>query len=238
MSHQLNDIALSARSLVYSYDNEPALKGVSLQVRRGEVVSITGPSGSGKSTLMLCLAGVLTPDAGDVLLGDRRISAENEAARSRLRRREIGVVFQFGQLVPELTALENVCLPLLLSGSSRRAAESAARTWLERFEVSGVANARPSAISGGQAQRVAIARAMVTEPTVVCADEPTGALDTLAGELVMNQLVRVAREAGTTVVLVTHDARVSAYGDREIHLRDGALESGHADLVGLAGDAS
>ncbi|MDE9366606.1 ABC transporter ATP-binding protein [Luteipulveratus sp. YIM 133132] len=224
-------VALSARSLVYSYGAAPAVKGVSLEVARGEILSITGASGSGKSTLLLCLAGVLAPDAGEVRLGDRIISAESESERSRLRRSQVGVVFQFGQLVPELTALENVALPLLLGGARRSAAETAARTWLERFEVGGLADARPPGMSGGQSQRVAIARAMVTEPEVVLADEPTGALDSLSGELVMNQLVRVVREAGTTVVLVTHDARVSAYGDREIHLRDGELDPHPADLL-------
>ncbi|KNX38976.1 ABC transporter ATP-binding protein [Luteipulveratus halotolerans] len=227
-------VALSARSLVYSYDSAPALKGVTMQVGRGEILSITGASGSGKSTLLLCLAGVLPPDAGEVRLGERVISAESESDRSRLRRSQIGVVFQFGQLVPEMTALENVALPLLLGGSRRSAAEAAARTWLERFEVGGLADARPTDMSGGQAQRVAIARAMVTEPEIVFADEPTGALDSLSGELVMTQLVRVARDAGTTVVLVTHDARVSAYGDREITLRDGELDAQPADLIDMS----
>jgi len=133
------------------------------------------------------------------------------------------VLFQFGQLVPELTAEENVALPLLLSGRRRGAATTAATTWLDRFGMADLAKVRPPEMSGGQAQRVAVARAMVTEPEVLFADEPTGALDTLAGEQVMTQLVRVAREAGTTVVLVTHDARIAAYGDREVVVRDGVL---------------
>ncbi|TWP34951.1 ABC transporter ATP-binding protein [Leekyejoonella antrihumi] len=216
--------ALTARSVVMSYGHTPALKGISLAIGKGEIVAVTGPSGSGKSSLLLCLAGVVTPDAGEVTFGDRRISAEGEGQRSRLRRTEFGVLFQFGQLVPELTAIENVALPLLLGGRRRSEAMTAALTWLDRFEVGGLASTRPSSMSGGQAGRVAVARAMVAEPKVLFADEPTGALDTLAGEQVMAQLIRVTRESGTTVLLVTHDARVSAYGDREIRIRDGQLD--------------
>lgn len=164
---------LSARSIVYSYGRIPALRGVTMEVGRGEILAVTGPSGSGKSTLMLCLAGILTPDAGEVTFDGRTISVENEASRSRLRRTEFGVLFQFGQLVPELTAAENVALPLLLDGAKRPPAITAATTWLERFGVADVAGARPPEMSGGQGQRVAAARAMVTEPTVLFADEPT-----------------------------------------------------------------
>lgn len=216
---------LSARSVVYSYAHTPALRGVSLDLQRGEILAVTGPSGSGKSTLMLCLAGVLTPDAGDVRFGERLVSQESEASRSRLRRTEFGVLFQFGQLVPEMTAVENVALPLLLAGAKRAAAVTAATNWLDRFGVADVAEVRPPEMSGGQGQRVAAARAMVTEPTVLFADEPTGALDVLSGEQVMTQIVRVAREAGTSVVIVTHDAKIAAYGDREIVVRDGMLDN-------------
>lgn len=226
--HRTADHVLSARSVVYSYGNTAALRGVSMEVQPGEIIAITGPSGSGKSTLMLCLAGVITPDAGDVHYGDRLISAENEATRSRLRRTDFGVLFQFGQLVPELTAAENVALPLLLAGIKRAAALTAATNWLDRFDVADQAKSRPPEMSGGQAQRVAAARAMVTEPTVLFADEPTGALDALSGEHVMTQIVRVAREAHTAVLIVTHDAKVAAYADREIVVRDGMLEQARA----------
>ena len=219
-------MALSARSIVYSYSQDAALRGVSVNLRRGEILAVTGPSGSGKSTLMLCLAGILVPDVGEVQFGDRIISAESEAARSRLRRTEFGVLFQFGQLVPELTAAENVALPLLLSGVKRRAALSGASTWMERFGVGHLGASRPPEMSGGQAQRVAAARAMVTEPTVLFADEPTGALDALSGEQVMTQIVRVAREAATSVVIITHDAKIAAYAEREIVVRDGMIENG------------
>ena len=217
-------IAVAGRSLVYSYDSTPALRGVSVEVRRGELLAVTGPSGSGKSTLMLCLAGILQPDAGDVRIGGRLISSESEAARSKLRRTDVGVLFQFGQLVPELTAAENVALPLLLSGVKRKAAIAAATTWLERFGVADQARSRPPEMSGGQGQRVAAARAMVTEPSLLFADEPTGALDGLAGEQVMTQIVRVAREALTSVVVITHSAKVAAYCDREVVVRDGLID--------------
>lgn len=226
---------LRARSVVASYGKDPALKGVSLRLQRGEILAVTGPSGSGKSTLLMCLAGILSPDAGDVFFGDRRISGENEARRSRLRRREFGVLFQFGQLVPELSAVENIALPLLLDGKRRSAAMTTARTWLERFDVEGLADTRPPQMSGGEAQRVAIARAMVTEPEILFADEPTGALDSLNGEQVMTQVTRVVREAGTSVVVVTHDARIAAYGDREVQLLDGQLvETAVGDAPALA----
>jgi len=223
-AEQRESSELSARSIVYSYGHTPALRGVSVELRRGEILAVTGPSGSGKSTLMLCLAGIITPDAGEVRYAGRAISAASESARSRLRRTEFGVLFQFGQLVPELTAAENVALPLLLAGRKRSAAMTAATNWLERFGVADLARSRPPEMSGGQGQRVAVARAMVTEPTVLFADEPTGALDALAGEQVMTQLVRVARESGTSVVLITHDAKIAAYGDREIVVRDGMLD--------------
>lgn len=224
-SHRPVSTAVAGRSIVYSYGTTAALRGVTVDIDAGEILAITGPSGSGKSTLMLCLAGVLCPDAGEVRLGDRVISSESEAERSRLRRTDVGILFQFGQLVPELTAAENVALPLLLSGVKRTAAMTAAMNWLDRFSVADLAAVRPPEMSGGQAQRAAAARAMVTEPRVLFADEPTGALDALSGEQVMTQIVRVARESGTSVAIITHDAKVAAYGDREIMIRDGMIDS-------------
>jgi putative ABC transport system ATP-binding protein len=214
---------LGATGLVLDYGRRPALRGVDLRVEPGEVLAVTGRSGSGKSSLLLCLAGVLVPDAGEVRWGDRVVSTLPEKERSALRRSEFGVLFQYGQLVSELTALDNVALPLLLGGAPRPSAEEVARSWLDRFGVAALAGARPREMSGGQAQLVAVARALVTEPAVLFADEPTGALDSLAGEDVMAALIETARDQGTSVVLVTHDARVAAYGDREVEVRDGVV---------------
>ncbi|MEU8259437.1 ABC transporter ATP-binding protein [Micromonospora sp. NPDC048999] len=224
---------LEARGVVKAYGRTPALRGVTLDVAEGEIVAITGPSGCGKSTLLHCLAGILRPDSGEVTWRGERIDTWSEAARSRLRRTDFGVLFQFGQLVAELTAAENVALPLLLAGTGRREARTAALTWLERLGVADVADVRPGEMSGGQQQRCATARALVTEPRVLFADEPTGALDTLTGEQVLTELVRLAREQRTTVVLITHEPRIAGYADREVALRDGVV-----DHSGLGLDSS
>ncbi len=217
-------VILTARSVVKSYRATPALRGVSVELRAGEVLAMTGPSGSGKSTLLLCLAGVLRPEAGEVHYGQMRVDTLSEADRARLRRGDFGLLFQFGQLVPELTAIENVALPLLLGGAHRKKAHTVAREWLGRFGVAHLGAQRPGQMSGGQQQRVAVARAMVTEPKVLFADEPTGALDTLSGEQVLGEIVRVVKDADTAVVLVTHDATIAAYAEREIVVRDGIIE--------------
>jgi putative ABC transport system ATP-binding protein len=215
---------LSGRGVVKSYGNSPALRGITVDVDEGEILAVTGPSGGGKSTLLYCLSGILTPDAGEVTYAGRHVDRMSESERSLLRRTDFGVLFQFGQLVAELPAVDNVALPLGLRGARRRAARTAAMTWLERLGVADVAKDRPGEMSGGQAQRVALARALVTEPRVLFADEPTGALDTLTGEAVLGHIVRVVREQGTAVVLVTHEATVAAHADREVVLRDGVLD--------------
>jgi putative ABC transport system ATP-binding protein len=212
-----------ASDLHKRFGRSVALDGLSVDVRGGEVVAVLGPSGSGKSTLLLCLAGIISPDRGEVVYRGRRLASLSDATLTRLRRDEFGFVFQFGQLVPELTAVDNVSLPLRLAGLRRHDAEDRAREWLARLDVDDVADQRAGEMSGGQAQRVAVARALVTGPRVVFADEPTGSLDSLNGELVMNLMVGAAREQGTTVVLVTHEARVAAYADRELVVRDGRL---------------
>jgi putative ABC transport system ATP-binding protein len=215
--------AVEARDVRFSFGSTPALRGASVAVASGEVLAVMGPSGSGKSTLLHCLAGILVPDAGEVWFAGRRIDTLGEAERSALRRDRFGFVFQFGQLVPELTAEENVALPLLLSGIRRRGALARARDWFERLDLAGLEQRRSGELSGGQAQRVALARGLVAGPAVLFADEPTGALDSLTGEHVMEMLVAGAREQGTTVVLVTHEPRVAAYADREIVVRDGIV---------------
>ena len=190
-----------------------------------------GPSGSGKSTLLHCLAGILVPQAGEVHFAGRRVDTMREAERSRLRRDRFGFVFQFGQLVPELSAEENVALPLLLGGTRRAEALARARDWFGPLGLDGVEQRRSGELSGGQAQRVALARGLVARPEVLFADEPTGSLDSLTGELVMDLLVSAARAQGTTVVLVTHEARVAAYADREVIVRDGKVNSLAADRL-------
>jgi putative ABC transport system ATP-binding protein len=212
---------IEARDVVLSFGATPALQGADMAVARGEIVAVMGPSGSGKTTLLHCLAGILTPSSGEIRFAGERIDTGSETERSRLRRERFGFVFQFGQLVPELTCLENVALGLRLDGVRRRVAEQRARDWLDQLEVADVAAKLPGQISGGQGQRVAVARALVTGPRVVFADEPTGALDSLNGEKVMVLLTRAARETGAAVVLVTHEARVAAYADREVIVRDG-----------------
>jgi putative ABC transport system ATP-binding protein len=212
---------LSARQVTKNFGATQALRGVDFEILAGEMVAIMGPSGSGKSTLLHCLAGVLVPDAGEVWFDGCRVDEMPEAERSALRRHSFGFVFQFGQLIPELPAVENVALPLLLDGAGRRAALAAARDALERLGMGGAAGSRPGQLSGGEAQRVALARALVLRPAVLFADEPTGSLDSVASERVMDLLVDATRDDGTTVVLVTHDARVAAYAAREVVVRDG-----------------
>ena len=219
---------LQARDLHLSFGETPALRGANVSIQSGELLAIMGPSGSGKSTLLHCLAGILVPDAGEVHFGGTRVDSMRESERSELRRRRFGFVFQFGQLVPELTAEENIALPLLLNGVGRSAALGRARSWFERLDLGGLEKRRSGELSGGQAQRVALARGLVAAPDVVFADEPTGSLDSLAGEQVMELLVGAARDQGTTVVLVTHEPRIAAYADREIIVRDGKV----ASLVG------
>ena len=223
---------LTATGLVKRFGQTEALRGVDVSIERGEILAVMGPSGSGKSTLLHCLAGILAPDGGEVRLDGERIDTLGDAERSRLRRTAFGFVFQFGQLVPELPAIENAALPLLLNGQPRATALEAAASWLERLGLEGLEARRPGELSGGQAQRVAIARALVGNPRVVFADEPTGSLDSLAGEQVMNHLTEAARSEGVTVVLVTHEPRVAAYADREIVVRDGRITGSDRGTAG------
>jgi putative ABC transport system ATP-binding protein len=216
---------IEARNVYRSFGQTPALQGASLSVASGEILAIMGPSGSGKSTLLHCLAGIFTPDSGEVWFDGRRLDALSETKRTELRRTAFGFVFQFGQLVPELSAADNIALPLLLDRVRRKAAYKKAASWLERLGLAGLGARRTGELSGGEAQRVALARALVAQPKVLFADEPTGSLDSLTGEKVMDLLVDIAREEGTTVILVTHDARVAAYAEREAMVRDGKVTS-------------
>lgn len=212
---------MTATGLSKRYGATVALDGAELTLNAGEVLAIMGPSGSGKSTLLHCAAGIVAADSGTVEYRGQDLSAMSDAQRSALRRTDFGFIFQFGHLVPELTCLENVALPLRMEGAKRKVAERRARDWLDRLEVADVADKRPGEVSGGQGQRVAVARALIPQPSIVFADEPTGALDSLNGEAVMRMLTSAAADTECAVVLVTHEARVAAYSDREITVRDG-----------------
>jgi putative ABC transport system ATP-binding protein len=223
---------IEARDVAKSFGQTPALRGASVGAAHGEILAIMGPSGSGKSTLLHCLAGIFTPDHGEIWFDGHRLDTLSESERTKLRRTAFGFVFQFGQLVPELSAADNVALPLLLNSVKRNDAYQKAAAWLDRLELQGLGGRRTGELSGGQAQRVALARALVTRPRILFADEPTGSLDSLTGEMVMDLMVGLAREEGTTVVLVTHEARVAACADREILVRDGKVFDPRAAKVG------
>ncbi|GAA4526942.1 MULTISPECIES: ABC transporter ATP-binding protein [Nonomuraea] len=221
----MNDV-LVGRALAKRFGQTVALGGVDIAVRAAEAVAIMGPSGSGKSTLLHCLAGIMKPDAGEVHLLGQRIDDLGERKRSALRRTRFGFVFQFGQLLPELPAEENVALPLMLGGVARQDAVRTARQWFGPLGLGGMEGRRPGELSGGQAQRVAIARALVTRPAVVFADEPTGALDQATGHETMRLLVEATKHNDASLIVVTHDPNVAAWCDRTVEVRDGRLLAG------------
>ena len=228
---------LIARALRRAYGSTLALDGVDLQVRAGESVAIMGPSGSGKSTLLHTLAGIERPDAGSVLLAGTRgapqdITTLGEGERSRLRRESFGFVFQSGLLIPELTAVENVAMALMVNGVPRAAALPRAAQWLAALGLAGMEERRIGQLSGGQAQRVAIARAQVTGARVTFADEPTGALDSATGAEVLGVLMDSTVGRGNTLLMVTHDADVAARCDRIVRLRDGRIIAEHSAAGG------
>ncbi|MFI7059464.1 ABC transporter ATP-binding protein [Kribbella sp. NPDC050124] len=216
--------ALELSGVEYSYRRNPALRGVTLQVEPGEVVAITGASGCGKSTLLHCAAGILTPDAGSVRVAGQDLAELPEEERARLRRTKVGIVLQFGQLVPDLALVDNVALPLLLDGHERAEAQETALDWLKQVGIADEADAVPAELSGGQTQRAAVARALITGPSVVLADEPTGSLDSRAGQELLEVLLRASRYRGAALVMVTHDNLIAASADREIRLRDGVIQ--------------
>ena len=214
---------ISAKNIKKSYGQTSVLHGVSLDVKQGEVLAIMGPSGSGKSTLLHSLAAIIPVDSGEILFGGRNIGKFSDNKRSILRRTAFGFVFQFSQLVPELTVIDNVALPLLLNGVNRNKAYAEAKEWLEAVGLTDKHESTPGEISGGQMQRVAIARAMVVQPKILFADEPTGSLDSLNSEHVMELFIKTAKDNGTTVIMVTHEPSIAAYADREIVVRDGQI---------------
>nr|WP_233188090.1 ABC transporter ATP-binding protein [Actinomyces qiguomingii] len=227
---------MRARGLKLTFGSTRALRGIDLDIAAGEVLAITGPSGSGKSTLLHVLAGVLTPNAGNVHYGGRDVAALGEADRARLRLAEFGFIFQFGQLLPDLSALDNVTLPLLLAGVSRREALERSHTQLAALDLGEHERKLPTQLSGGQAQRVAVARALVTSPRVLFADEPTGSLDSLAAEQTMSALLEASRATRSTLVVVTHDSRIAAYADREVIIRDGRVSLNNGLLAAARPD--
>ena len=200
-----------------------ALRGVSIEIERGEYVAIMGPSGSGKSTLMNLIGCLDTPSKGSYLLNAKEVAAMNDDELARIRNEEIGFVFQTFNLLPRATALHNVELPLVYAGVTGKLRQERARQALEKVELTSRATHRPNELSGGQRQRVAIARALVNNPSILLADEPTGNLDSKTGNEIMGVFARL-HETGNTIVLVTHEAEIAAYAHRVIHIRDGQVE--------------
>lgn len=205
------------------YGDTVALAGVDVEITSGESVAVMGPSGSGKTTLALAAAGIVEPDAGQIWVGKQELGALSERARTEFRLRTIGLVFQAGHLLGDLTAEENIALPLMFTGCNRRQAVVEARRWLEPLGLGGLGRRRPGQLSGGQAQRVAVARAMVTRPPVLIADEPTGALDQETGIAVMAMLAGMCVSTGSTLIVVTHDAAVADALSRRIDVVDGRV---------------
>ena len=216
---------LELRDITKSFPQQRVLEGISLTVGDGESVAIMGPSGSGKSTLLHCMSGVPVPDQGEVLFDDRDVAVMSDAERSRLRLEHFGFIFQDGQLLPELTATENVALPQIMRGVSRSQAHNDAVDMLTRLGLGAYVDRYPGQLSGGQGQRVAIARALAGPPSVVFADEPTAALDQATGHEVMQQIVAVCQKFGVTLVVVTHDPKIADWCSRRVEIRDGLIHS-------------
>lgn len=220
---------LEACHVSVSYGATRALCDVSLRLAPGASVALMGASGSGKSSLLHCLAGVILPNEGSVVVDGIDVTSLSDRERSRLRLERMGVVFQFGDLVPELTLIENVMLPLQLLGRRTREARRRAAELLGLLGIADLGDSRTGAVSGGQAQRAAVARAMVHEPKIVLADEPTGALDSINGEAVLDALVEMTKSSGTTLLVVTHDNVVASHLDTLVTMHDGAILSTQMD---------
>ncbi|MFG2981013.1 ABC transporter ATP-binding protein [Streptomyces sp. NPDC048258] len=217
----LQDDQLWARSLHYSHSGSPGLIGVSVGVRQGEILALTGPRGSGKTTLLRCLSGQLLPEQGEVWFNSIPVHTMGALARERLRRDRFGWIGPEPQLLPELKVWENAALPLLIAGASHRAAKHAACEWLDRLDIGGYARKRPRALTRAESQRVALARALVNEPAVIFADDPTAPLHRAERALLLRTLTTAARSHGITVLLATHDEGTAAVADRRLALLDG-----------------
>ena len=227
----IRDAHLRALGLTKTYGMTRALDHIDIAIPAGQSVAVMGPSGSGKTTLLHCLSGILSPDSGSIELAlpDRTVNLENlsNEGRAQLRRQSLGFVFQPGMLVPELTAVENTALPLMLNGVSQTDAVRYATQWLESMGLGGMEDRRIGQLSGGQAQRVTIARSQVIDPSIVFADEPTGALDSATAVEVMTILLSATTGRGRTLVVVTHDEDVARRCQRILHLHDGRIVSDH-----------
>lgn len=234
------DVVIDAQGVEKTYDTGTikvnALRGVSLQVRRGEMVAIMGPSGCGKTTLLNSLSGLDDFDAGSVRINGQDITRMPDDRKTEFRAKDMGFVFQTYNLLPVLNAVENVELPLIVSGTKPRVAREMALASLDRVELRDRANQRPSQLSGGQRQRVTIARALVNRPSIMWADEPTGALDSKTATDIMDLIVELNQSAHQTCVIVTHDPKVAARCHRTIHMADGVIEreATQADMIALA----
>jgi putative ABC transport system ATP-binding protein len=227
--------ALSAQAVrkTFEAENAPvrALRGLDLTVPQGQFVSLVGPSGCGKSTFLYLVAGLETADEGTITVAGEEVTGRPEDDLARLRRRHIGIVFQFFNLLEGMTVLENVALPAVIAGRRRRQAETRARDLLDLLGIGDKASTPPGALSGGQRQRLAIARALANEPTLLLADEPTGALDSEGGQEVV-ELLRRLHTGGQTILLVTHDPDVAAAGERVVRMRDGRVVDPGLPAVG------
>ena len=210
-------------NITRSFGSLQVLKGISLTVDKGEIVSITGPSGAGKTTLLQIMGSLDKPDSGRVLYDGRDITGMNEKEISAFRNKHIGFVFQFHQLLPEFTALENITIPMLIAGNSRKQATIRASELLDMLGLADRADHKPSELSGGEKQRIAVARALANQPDVILADEPSGSLDTKNKEELHKLFFNLRDQLGQTFVIVTHDESLAAMTDRTIHLLDGSI---------------
>lgn len=203
-----------------SYGEHRVLRGINLEIQRGEFISITGSSGCGKSTLLNLIGGMDIPEQGKVIINGENISAYNDENLTLFRRIKVGFIFQFFNLLPNITVFENISMPLLLNGAEN---DEKVRAYIQEMGLGGKENTYPYKLSGGEQQRVAIARALIHDPEIVLADEPTGSLDSETGKMIMDIIQRLIRETRKTVVLVTHEAHIAAYAQRKVRMKDGII---------------